>query len=57
MVQERECGTGKYVLLIFVEISTNPGHCDDEGEDGEADDEEEFVTHDFGWISARWKVV
>ena len=53
MVQERECGTGKYVLLIFVEISTNPGHCDDEGEDGEADDEEEFVTHGVKWISAR----
>lgn len=41
---------GKDVLLVFVEISTYPCHCDDEGEDGEADDEEEFVTHDVGWM-------
>ena len=27
-----------YVLLVFVEISGDPGHGDDEGEDGEAYD-------------------
>lgn len=41
---------GDYVLLVFVEISTYPGHCDNKGEDCETDDEEEFVTHDVGWI-------
>lgn len=33
-------GLRKHVLLVFVEIAGNPGHCDDEREDGEAYDEE-----------------
>ena len=38
--------SGKHVLLVCVEIAANPGHCDDEGEDGEADYEEDFIAHD-----------
>ena len=34
------------VLLVFVEISSDPGHCDDEGKDGEAYDEQKFIAHD-----------
>ena len=33
--------------MVYVEISADPGHCDDEGEDGEAYYEEEFVAHDL----------
>lgn len=46
-------GLGKHVLLVFVEIPADPGHCDDEGEDGEADDEEDFVAHGFEEMFAR----
>lgn len=33
-------------MLVRVEVAPNPGHGDDEGEDGETDYEEEFVAHD-----------
>ena len=32
--------------MVLVEIAANPGHCDDEGEDGEADYERDLITHD-----------
>ena len=47
--QERKIGS----LLVFIEITADPGHRDGEGEDGEADDEEEFVAHDVESMSAR----
>ena len=36
----------RYVLLVLVEIAANPGHCDDEGEDGETNYERDLITHD-----------
>ena len=33
-------------MLIRVEVTCDPGHCDDEGEDGEAGYEKDFVGHD-----------
>ena len=33
-------------MLIRVEVARDPGHGDDEGEDGEADYEKDFVAHD-----------
>lgn len=33
-------------MLIRVEVAPNPSHGDDEGEDGEANYEEEFIAHD-----------
>ena len=33
-------------MLVRVEVACDPGHGDDEGEDGEADYEEDFVGHD-----------
>ena len=37
-------------MLIRVEVARDPGHCDDEGEDGEADYEKDFVGHDVEQI-------
>ena len=37
-------------MLIRVEVTGDPGHCDDEGEDGEADYEKDFVGHDVEQI-------
>ena len=34
-------------MLIRVEVTRDPGHGDDEGEDGEADDKKDFVGHDI----------
>lgn len=33
-------------MLVRVEVACDPGHGGDEGEDGEADYEEDFVGHD-----------
>ena len=46
MVGKVDMDSKRYILLVFVEISANPGHCDDEGEDGEADYEGDLVAHD-----------
>ena len=34
-------------MLIRVKVACDPGHSDDEGEDGEADDEKDLVGHDL----------
>ena len=37
-------------MLIRVEVARDPGHGDDEREDGEADYEKDFVGHDVEQI-------
>ena len=42
-----ENGLSRYLLLVFVEVPTDPCHCDDEGEDCESNYDKYFIGHDF----------